>query len=312
MSSLKNISVSQIIVPETKLRDMEIKENTKTGEVNIAWINFVASIRDKGILNPISVIENADTTYTLIDGLRRFSACKEIDSEYSIPCHIIDDTVTENDILARQVVANAHTFKTRKGDYARVLRKWISEGRTYSEIRKETNLTNQQIDNILSLNSLPSEVLEALNNNDITMKNALVLVKAKGLSEEQFNKLFSVAKISNVETLETEYEEMKTANRLLKNDITVLESAEYFHKAKYSQARFNEIVERVNQYKESASLGDSLTERQRVVIEIIDYILCSSVQDMEQGRKDWEEKQTEAIAKAKEKAEKADKKAPKN
>ena len=64
-------------MPEIKLREMENRtiRDKETGEerANITWINFVQSIRNKGILNPVSVILNDDGTYTLVDGLRRYS-----------------------------------------------------------------------------------------------------------------------------------------------------------------------------------------------------------------------------------------------
>lgn len=69
--------------------------------------DFVQSIKDKGLLQPISVKQSADGQFRLLAGERRFTACKVLHFE-TIPAMVYDREMTDLDMFEVELHENIH------------------------------------------------------------------------------------------------------------------------------------------------------------------------------------------------------------
>lgn len=72
--TFKEIKLDNILATDN------IREITATADLK-------ASIKEHGVINPVTVKENGDGSYTLLAGFRRFSAANQLGME-KIPCHV--------------------------------------------------------------------------------------------------------------------------------------------------------------------------------------------------------------------------------
>ena len=112
---LEHVNIEDIHEPDEGLRKVD-----RTTE---EYLGLVASIRKRGLMNPISIreIEDPETNkmiYGLVDGLQRLTACKDAGLE-EMPCHII--SVADGELLEAQIMGNVHKIETKPVEYSKAL-----------------------------------------------------------------------------------------------------------------------------------------------------------------------------------------------
>jgi ParB family chromosome partitioning protein len=83
----------------------------------MANVYLALSIREKGLLSPITVLKNYDGTFDLIVGQRRFLACKQLGWK-TIPA-IIREEMDDTDATVSSLVENVHRADMSPIDKAR-------------------------------------------------------------------------------------------------------------------------------------------------------------------------------------------------
>ncbi len=155
-----------------------------------SWLEFVDTIRNKGILQPVLVREQKDpdtgeTFYQLIDGLHRWHGATDAGLE-TIPVYI----TVANDVeaLEDQIINNMHRFETRAADYAKGLKRLLSFNPTWTalEIGNKLGKSVTTINNLLGLTNLTEPIQELVNNEDINLTNAQVLSKLPQPEQAEF------------------------------------------------------------------------------------------------------------------------------
>lgn len=148
------------------------------------YIALVDSVRREGLLNPIVVKPTEDGKFRLIDGLHRFSACKDAGLT-EIPCNIKD--MTEAEILRAQIIANVHKIETRPIEYTRQLLRILSGDPclTIAELAGQLSKSPAWLNERLNLIKLHAKLQDLVNENKINLTNAYALAKLP--HEEQLN-----------------------------------------------------------------------------------------------------------------------------
>ena len=154
-------------------------------------LELTESIKEHGVIQPITVRKIGRDNFQIISGERRYQACK-IAKIGEIPCYI--RIANDEEMLEMAIVENIQ----RKNLNA------IEIGLSYQRLIDECNLTHEQlsiklskkrstISNFLRLLKLPVEVQKALRDSKITMGHARALLSFNSEAEIliAFNKIIS-------------------------------------------------------------------------------------------------------------------------
>ena len=154
-------------------------------------IELTDSIKEHGVIQPITVRKIGRDNFQIISGERRYQACK-IAKIIEIPCYI--RIANDQEMLEMAIVENIQ----RKNLNA------IEIGLSYQRLIDECNLTHEQlsvklsknrstISNFLRLLKLPVEVQKALRDSKITMGHARALLSFNSEAEilSAFKKIIS-------------------------------------------------------------------------------------------------------------------------
>lgn len=134
---------------------------------------LVHSIKEKGILEPILVRQTEDR-YQIIAGERRYQAAK-IAGLQQVPCIEID--VDDRGSLEISLVENLQRKNLDPFEEASALQKLCDTFHyTHEQIAKKLGKSRSSITEILSLNRVPNNVVEACRRADIYSKSMLLQI----------------------------------------------------------------------------------------------------------------------------------------
>lgn len=134
----------------------EDPENPRTEFDDVDFEKFVKDIEERGILQPISVIEVGDK-YRIKFGARRFRAATRLNLS-EIPYFIIEDVRQLDDYS--QVSENEQRKNLQPLDMAMFINKKISEGAKKKEIADRLKIDPSAVTHYLSLLELPAFLME--------------------------------------------------------------------------------------------------------------------------------------------------------
>lgn len=137
------------------------------------------SIREKGLLQPVTVIKLADDNYILIAGERRLRACKLI-QENDPSFSQIDAIVHEDDISDKEKELLAALENLQRSDMTIIdtanMYSNISKYASYSEMSKALGDSKTAISRYIKISSLPNEIKIMLNKRDMRSSNKIELL----------------------------------------------------------------------------------------------------------------------------------------
>ncbi len=168
---LRSLPVEQLVEPWVLLRPV--------ARHSLEFMEMRDSIEAKGFLNSISVrpCKHRPGLFEVIDGMCRWTCAKELCLE-TIPA-IIKYNVTDDDVLALQVQANAIRLETKPCEFARQLKRLqkANSGITLAKlsvmISKNPSWVSQQL-GLLRLNAVHQTMVDR---GEICLQNAYMLAK---------------------------------------------------------------------------------------------------------------------------------------
>lgn len=199
MKRLWSHSMSDEFVPESKvptipgripislIRESEVALRT-VNRNSEEYLQLVESIRQKGVLNSVSVREVKDEhgvlTYGLVDGLHRFTAAKDAGLT-EIPANITK--LDDRELLEAQIIANIHKIETKPVEYTKQMTRILAGNPTLTkrELAARLAKTEAWISQRLSLTKLTDAVAKMVDDDTIKLSNAYALAKLP--PEEQAN-----------------------------------------------------------------------------------------------------------------------------
>ena len=144
-------------------------------EFNTEKLNdLIASIKEKGVIQPISVRKIGENQYELIAGERRFRATKEA-GFLKIPA--IVKTVDDEDMLELALIENIQRDDLNPIEEAQAYRRLITEfNLTHDDLSKKVGKERSTITNILRLLNLSGKIQGYVSRETISMGHARVLL----------------------------------------------------------------------------------------------------------------------------------------
>ncbi len=143
------------------------------------YLELKTSISEIGLLNSIAVrpSNRKPGFYEIIDGLWRTTAARELHFE-TLPC-IIKTGITDEDVLALQIQANAIRPETKPVAFAKQLKRIqkLNDGITLRRLASLVNKNPKWVQQQLGLLRLPRDLQKLIDRGEISIGNAYMLVK---------------------------------------------------------------------------------------------------------------------------------------
>lgn len=168
---IKYIPIDLLVEPWVMLRPVD--------ENSLEYLELLSSVQDSGLLSSIAVRPSPrwEGKYEIIDGMYRFHVVKHLAHE-EVPA-IIKEGVTDEDVLALQISANAIRPETKRCEFARQLKR-IQKLRPDVTIDRLANMVNKDVlwvKKQLLLTQHPMAVQDAIDRGEICASNAYNLNK---------------------------------------------------------------------------------------------------------------------------------------
>lgn len=154
------LEVKDIPLSSVNISELNTRKDLDAGTEDTGLEDLASSIREKGLLNPITVMKTQDGRYDLIAGQRRFLACKRIGMQ-SIPA-IIREKMDDTDATIISLVENVHRADMAPIDKARAYSSIYEKYKDYDRVAKETGVHVTTIKRYLSLLNLSPTIQEKL------------------------------------------------------------------------------------------------------------------------------------------------------
>ena len=203
--SIREIPLSQIVPPRIALRPVRTN--------SIEFLELLESIKDVGLMNSICVRPVGDK-FEIIEGAWRFTAAQQAHLE-TLPA-IIKEGLTDHEVLALQISANAIRPETKPCEFAAQL--WriskVVEGMTVPKLASMVNKSTYWVREQFRLIHLSKEIRLAIDRGEIKVRNAYQLARApvrlreelvdaaKVLSAREFAKVVAEAKKRFLESVQ--------------------------------------------------------------------------------------------------------------
>lgn len=138
------------------------------------------SIRQQGIITPVTVRKMPDGTYQLIAGERRCRAAQKAGLK-EVPAYV--RVATDNQMMEMALVENIQRENLNAMEVALAYKALIEECRlTHDQLSEKVGKNRSTITNYLRLLNLPAETQLALSNDQISMAHARALINVEDIT----------------------------------------------------------------------------------------------------------------------------------
>ena len=154
-------------------------------------LELTDSIKEHGVIQPITVRKIGRDNFQIISGERRYQACK-IAKIIEIPCYI--RIANDQEMLEMAIVENIQRKNLNAIEIALSYKRLIDEcNLTHEQLSIKLSKNRSTISNFLRLLKLPVEVQKALRDSKITMGHARALLSFNSEAEilSAFKKIIS-------------------------------------------------------------------------------------------------------------------------
>jgi ParB family transcriptional regulator, chromosome partitioning protein len=190
-NNLVNISLSRIVRDKNQPR--------KTFD-NKTIIELASSIKEQGIINPITVRPQGNK-FIIIAGERRFLAASRAGLK-TVPAQI--RKVSKNDVMLISLIENLQREDLNSIDRAEGIKALkVNLGLPWNQIGKKLGLSKQRILDLVGLLDLPDEIKKDIRNKKLNEKHGRALRKLKDDKDKilEVSKIIIEEKLSGDETL---------------------------------------------------------------------------------------------------------------
>jgi ParB family chromosome partitioning protein len=169
-------------LPTQVLREPKIKLRVVDKE-SIEFLELCDSLREKGFLNSILVRPqgngndtldaqgNACDEYEIVDGLSRVTAARDVGLSM-VPCIIRE--ISDKDVLALQIQANAISLETKPAEYAHQIKRMMAldPDLTQSQVACLIRKSPSWVGSCLGLLNLLKDIQVMVDRGEIPLQNA--------------------------------------------------------------------------------------------------------------------------------------------
>ena len=118
-------------VPMARLvvSNLNVRKTLNAGENDSNIEELAASIREKGLLSPLTVRPLADGRFEILVGQRRYLACKLVPLD-PVPC-LIKEVLSDADAISLSLIENVHRADMHPIDKAKALQALLAKFGSY-------------------------------------------------------------------------------------------------------------------------------------------------------------------------------------
>lgn len=159
------MEIQEIPIRDIRVSNANVRKDLQAGNEDTGLRDLANSIRENGLLSPITVKPLTGGIYDLVIGQRRFLACRDELGWDTIPATVragLDDTAA----VVISLVENVQRADMAPIDKAKAFQGIYSQYGDYSRVAKETGVSAQTIRRYLSLLNLAPSLQDRLSTND--------------------------------------------------------------------------------------------------------------------------------------------------
>lgn len=223
----KNIQPTQQTAPEQddsrKVQEIDVNlirvnhMQPRTEFVEDELAELAESIRQQGVLQPLLIRKDPEDAgkYQLIAGERRLRASKRVEKK-TVPCIVLD--TEESQMLEIALIENIQRSNLNPVEEARAYRLMSEQSNlTQDDIAKKVGKSRAAIANSMRLLKLPDDALEALEQGQISVGHAKLILSLNEYSDQKA--LIEQITVEDLSVRDTE----KFIQELLNRDKTVID-----------------------------------------------------------------------------------------
>lgn len=159
-----NMEVKDIRMSLINVSLLNTRKDLDAGSEDTSLDDLANSIREKGLLSPITVRKKEDGSYDLIAGQRRFLACKKLG--WDTISAIIREKMDDTDATIISLIENVHRADMNPIDKAKAYQKIYEKYKDYDKVAKETGVSIPTIKRYSKLLNLAPSIQEKLSTNE--------------------------------------------------------------------------------------------------------------------------------------------------
>lgn len=211
--NLKNITISSLVAnqnqPRKKFNKVELEE-------------LAASIKAKGILQPIVVRKKSEDVYEIIAGERRWRAA-QIAGLHEVPT--IVKTMTDNEVIQAALIENIQRENLNPVEEAKAYRSILENNQIKPEdLSRILGKSRSHISNIVRLLELDIKILDYIIDGKLSMGHARTLIGVPNALEIANDIIEKKLSVRDVEKNTAKFKKQRTTKGSLKDpNITDLE-----------------------------------------------------------------------------------------
>mgnify|MGYP002638934671 FL=1 len=195
----ERIQKSLVLIEELKMNPYQPRMQIDQSNIE----ELANSIKENGLLQPITVLNNHDDTFTIVFGHRRVAAYEYL-GKSEIEANIID-SMENNNLILSPIVENLQRKDMEPIETALALDKVLKMGvaKTQENLATLLGISQSRISKLLSILKLNSNVLidmNKINYKDVTVLSALNKVQ-DNIQYETFNKIKYLPREEALETI---------------------------------------------------------------------------------------------------------------
>jgi ParB/RepB/Spo0J family partition protein len=177
------MEVKEIPIAEIDISQFNTRKDLTAGTEDTSLDELASSIKEKGLLSPITVLQSKNGKFDLIAGQRRLLACKKIGMS-TIPA-IIRDDLSDTDATILSLVENVHRADMNPLDKARAYSTIYDKYKDYNRVAKETGVSVPTIKRYVSLLNLSESLQEKVSTSEGVAGIQTLATLAQTFSEEE-------------------------------------------------------------------------------------------------------------------------------
>jgi len=160
LMSLCLLNIQEIDLDSIVVSEFNTRKDLDAGTEDTSLDELASSIREKGLLSPVTVVRRKDGKFDLIVGQRRYLACKKLGMR-TIPAVIRED-LNGLDATALSLVENVHRADMSPTDKAKAYKALYDRYGSYERVAKETSVSLSTIRRYISLLGLTPDIQERI------------------------------------------------------------------------------------------------------------------------------------------------------
>ena len=158
------MEIKEIPIELIRVSDLNTRKDLDAGTEDGGIDNLADSIRENGLLNPVTVMVGGDGTYELIAGQRRFRAFRRLGKD-SIPA-IVRNKLQDADATVLSLIENVQRADMHPIDKAKAYEAIYRQYGNIQRVAQETGVSGPTIQRYLRLLNLASSIQETISTQD--------------------------------------------------------------------------------------------------------------------------------------------------